>query len=1267
VQLSWCVDLVQEAARCGTDLPPHAAVTACAHAPDLEAVFIALSTGELLLLRPSAPSLPAVAVEEVGRVAGGVAAEAWSPDGEVLAVVGCAGQLLLMSSGWELLSEGPVACNAPAFPQPTAGPGPAAGEGEGGAPALVPGEVAVSWRGDAKFFATATVDGFGAAPRVRVWDGASGELHALGEAAEGLQAVLGWQPNGRHLYAAQFLPRAAAAEAAPAAADADGDGDAGGATQDQAAQQPRGAQGQAPEVRHVGAWKRELRRQRAAAAAAGAGAAPARVLLFERNGLQHGGFDVAGQGGAVQALHWSPDSELLAAVLVHPAAAVAAGAGGCDGGPPASQRTLQLWHRSNWRWYLAYERRFVDCAGLHVCWDEGGGGSGGGGGGGLHIVTAEGGYSHARLARAACVSALGTAAVVDGASVLLTPLRLAVTPPPMAAAALALPAPAACLALRDAGGGGDGGSGDEAVAAVLSDGRLAVLRCCEGDLWEETLEEQLEQAAWAGAGPPRLLPRVLGRRGAGAAAAARQAAWASPTSLLLVEPSEGGDRLVEVEVFAGGEAGPAECAGAGADVAAEVWAAPAPGPVVRCVSRAEAPGAVVQVAGGALWVYHPGGRLEPAAERLPCACPLMAATPAAARRADSAAPEAFGLDPRGRLFWGAAQVAAGVTSFALLHHAAGGPFLLYTSRDHTLRTLPLAALRGGRAAPRPAPAAPAPWQQQPGAGPPPPPPPGDISVRPVEEGSLLVAAPSGGIDVICQAPRGNLESVRPRALALPALAAELDAGRFAAAWALAAANRLDLNVLVDHRWPRFLTQASQFAREVGSDLALAELLAALTPGSTAAEGGIYAGALPSGPAHTHTHSGAAGAGGAPADGHSEVLAWRAGGAPAAAAPAAAAPAAAEAAAAKAAAAEAAAAQGKVEAVCAAVRAAAEALEAEDPSAGRRWFRARLTSLSRCGDLEGALRLVQAAKEADLAAGGGGGGGAAAGAAGTGGAAGGGPTAEEGLRHLLLHAPEEGVYRAALGSYCLELAYMVVAHSQVGGGVVGWRLGCGCRGRVVAASTGPGGLLRVGLGLRSLRVRPPPPAHHPPRRPARPLRSRATCASAHAPTRPRTPAPRSATRASIFWSCSASRPSPAPTSAPTPSTPTWAATPRRCATSRRPAPRTSPPRWRTRGGTACSARCWRSPRAPTAPMTARGCTPPAGRSWRAGPSTRTRRSRSWRRATASARCGPTASPACGAPRWRWPLGWGGRPTASPPWPPGWRPTWRTPTSRRTPRR
>ncbi len=39
-----------------------------------------------------------------------------------------------------------------------------------------------------------------------------------------------------------------------------------------------------------------------------------RIILYERNGLQHGGFDVPGSG-ALAAMEWSRNSELLALVL----------------------------------------------------------------------------------------------------------------------------------------------------------------------------------------------------------------------------------------------------------------------------------------------------------------------------------------------------------------------------------------------------------------------------------------------------------------------------------------------------------------------------------------------------------------------------------------------------------------------------------------------------------------------------------------------------------------------------------------------------------------------------------------------------------------------------------------------------------------------------------------------------------------------------------------------------------------------------------------
>lgn len=59
---------------------------------ELDAVFIACSSGELLLLHTASRS-----VEEVGVVSGGVAAAGWSPDGELLVLLGYNQGLLMMN------------------------------------------------------------------------------------------------------------------------------------------------------------------------------------------------------------------------------------------------------------------------------------------------------------------------------------------------------------------------------------------------------------------------------------------------------------------------------------------------------------------------------------------------------------------------------------------------------------------------------------------------------------------------------------------------------------------------------------------------------------------------------------------------------------------------------------------------------------------------------------------------------------------------------------------------------------------------------------------------------------------------------------------------------------------------------------------------------------------------------------------------------------------------------------------------------------------
>ena len=72
----------------------------------------------------------------------------------------------------------------------------------------------------------------------------------------------------------------------------------------------------------------------------------------------------------------------------------------------------------------------------------------------------------------------------------------------------------------------------------------------------------------------------------------------------------------------------------------------------------------------------------------------------------------------------------------------------------------------------------------------------------------------GGTSPSSEACPSNLLEASCCSTGPPPGAAAIDAGDYARAWELATVNRLDLNVLVDYKWPLFLERAAQFAAQV---------------------------------------------------------------------------------------------------------------------------------------------------------------------------------------------------------------------------------------------------------------------------------------------------------------------------------------------------------------------------------------------------------------------------------------------------------------------
>ena len=188
-------------------------------------------------------------------------------------------------------------------------------------------------------------------------------------------------------------------------------------------------------------------------------------------------------------------------------------------------------------------------------------------------------------------------------------------------------------------------------------------------------------------------------------------------------------------------------------------------------------GAVVQLEGGTLLLLDlqkDPVSLVPMSESFPCSCdPMFVA----------GNQNVLGLSGRHRLMLGSKELASNVTSVVLHSH-----FLLATTMEHRLLTRPLASLESGT------------WES--------------AGSRRVERGSRLVVAVPSHSRTVLQMPRGNLEVVQPRALAILMLADLLDQAKYADAFLLARRQRMNLNLLIDHDIQAFTNNLSIFVEQM---------------------------------------------------------------------------------------------------------------------------------------------------------------------------------------------------------------------------------------------------------------------------------------------------------------------------------------------------------------------------------------------------------------------------------------------------------------------
>ncbi|KAJ2909750.1 putative elongator complex protein 1 [Coemansia aciculifera] len=484
------------------------------------------------------------------------------------------------------------------------------------------------------------------------------------------------------------------------------------------------------------------------------------VVFYERNGLRHGEFTLRKQTLRVLELAWNADSSVLAVTAL------------VDTGGAAPEVCVELWTDRNYHWYLKQELRASAMPGgslLRALWDAEDPMR-------LHIAGSQS-YVAVRLhaapdvAHVASEQSNAAAVVVDGAQLLYTPFRWSNVPPPMALHTVDASMPIAHVAFAGFGCGNE-------FAVLLADRRTVVLYEC--------LYEPLQGNR----------PAELARVSIGTDIVAHQIAWPRRDTLVCLgfDAKRGsGDQQVVTAVDLGdlSSAEPSSDArvlrGSARAIRLVVAGRSDGGSLRPLVLLADAEGQVLEVTMGE------AGSVDYAPlAQLPAGCvEVDAAVVTSETERDVVV--VVGRTERNQLFANGNLLSSVCSSFYLRRD-----FLVLTTTTHFVRFVPVDAdLLTVTVS-----------EEEDEASK------YDETRRRVERGSAIVLASPLGDSVVFQMPRGNIETVRPRALVLAAVRRALDARKYREALVTCRVNRIDMNLIFDHASDALMADWGEFVAQV---------------------------------------------------------------------------------------------------------------------------------------------------------------------------------------------------------------------------------------------------------------------------------------------------------------------------------------------------------------------------------------------------------------------------------------------------------------------
>ncbi|KAI9478143.1 MAG: IKI3 family-domain-containing protein [Benjaminiella poitrasii] len=423
------------------------------------------------------------------------------------------------------------------------------------------------------------------------------------------------------------------------------------------------------------------------------------------------------------------------------------------------QKTLQFWTSKNYHWYMKQhivlsEERDV----IGFVWDIENALT-------AHLFTSDGEYHHILYTWDVYTSTsideanAGYVAVIDGSQLLLTPFVYMNVPPPMSSLTITAHDNIQHVAFSPDING--------LKVAILTNQKIQMFQLPERGLGDAPLIGEYN------------LPEITAKNESYARNYVRQVCWINETQCVFCQY----DEELQTDIL---------CVATLSNESIETTSHPLDGPVGRIYFNVNTKDLIAEGLDGSVYSIELDDEQQAILNRIeqfPDFCPWIATARVGMAMDERAV---IGLTDRSKLYINHKLISSEATSFFLRNN-----WLVFSTTRHSARFLSLDSSSVDELSlPDDANDA------------------YDETSRRLERGSKIVMATQQKPNLVLQMPRGNLETISPRAFVLATIREDLKQLKFHSAFIACRRNRIDLNILYDDQPERFLEHIRDFIEQV---------------------------------------------------------------------------------------------------------------------------------------------------------------------------------------------------------------------------------------------------------------------------------------------------------------------------------------------------------------------------------------------------------------------------------------------------------------------